>query len=74
MEHESWIQTVLSREHVDAEREGIQAFRLGEATIAQDAAIRSYMWQEGKADLRGMHMWLKAREMTYYDILRKVSP
>ena len=69
-----WFEKIMAAEAAVLEPTGIRPFRLAEATINQEGAIRTYMAQLGKEDLRGMHMWLKAREITYYDLLRKVSP
>lgn len=37
-------------------------------------AIRKFASEQGFADLRGFHMWLRAERMTYYDVLEEVSP
>jgi len=58
----------------EAERPERPWFRIGEATAAQEEAIRQHAYEEGFMTLRGYWRHMQAEGWDYYDIIRMESP
>lgn len=54
----------------DWDEERLQPYTIGGATEAQEAAIREMAAELGFENLRGFHMYMKSRDLDYYDIIR----
>ena len=73
-EHGSWYDRVIKAEERTLGKGNVKAFSVRTATVDQREAIRTYMEQQDIEDFAGFSTWLKWNEMTYYDILKIVSP
>lgn len=52
----------------------LEPFTLKNSTQSQEQAIRDLARQAGFKDLRGFHNWMKAADITYYDLIKVASP
>lgn len=73
-QHGDWYRNVLHKEAQDIRKEGIRAFNISQATEKQKTAIEQYLSLHDKKLGRGVTTWMKWSELTYYDILRAMSP
>lgn len=71
---DTWHSHLHEREDDHFSTANMQAFVLEGMTYLQEIAIRDLAYMSGFKNLRGFASWMKAADLTYYDLIKVASP
>ncbi len=72
--YEDWHVKLFEQEEEELKHARMEPYRLEGMTEAQEEALRSLAYQSGFANLRGFANWMRAADLTYYDLIKVASP